>query len=70
MAILLCRDFLASDNDINTIPDEIGGMSNLQVLDFSNNRINNLPGTLGQLKVSNRDESGREKREREREKIL
>lgn len=50
--MLQCKDFLASDNDVGTIPDEIGSLQYVQIIDFSNNRVNNLPPTFGQLKIS------------------
>lgn len=52
IGILQCRDLLASDNDFGTIPDEIGNLAHVQVIDMSNNRVNNLPPTIGQLKIS------------------
>jgi leucine-rich repeat protein SHOC2 len=50
ISVLRCREFIIAENDISTLPDEIGKMSELIVLDASFNRINGLPFEIGQLK--------------------
>jgi Leucine-rich repeat (LRR) protein len=38
------------ENDIGVLPDEIGDLLNIQILDLSHNRINGLPPEIGKLK--------------------
>jgi len=46
---LLCRELILAENDITSIPEEIGKLVNLEVLDLGNNRINHLPPAIGDL---------------------
>jgi Leucine-rich repeat (LRR) protein len=46
-----CKELVLAENDITTLPDDIGKLPNLLILDASNNRINGLPFEIGQLKT-------------------
>jgi leucine-rich repeat protein SHOC2 len=37
---LKCKELLLADNEINTLPDDIGKLPNLTMLDLANNRVN------------------------------
>lgn len=48
---LKCKELLLAENDITTLPDEIGKMAYLETLDASNNRLNGLPFEIGQIRT-------------------
>jgi leucine-rich repeat protein SHOC2 len=51
LGILKCREFICAQNEISTIPDEIGQMAELNILDASANKINGLPMEIGMIKT-------------------
>lgn len=51
VGVLLCKELILAENDISTIPGEIGSLRNLTLLDFSSNRVNALPVELAQLRT-------------------
>ncbi|EGG17880.1 leucine-rich repeat-containing protein [Cavenderia fasciculata] len=46
---LLCKELLLAENDLTTLPEEIGKLSNVQVLDVSKNRITSIPLEIEEL---------------------
>lgn len=51
IGVLKCKELILAENDITTIPDEIGKLPNITHLDVSNNRLTGLPPDIGQLKT-------------------
>ncbi|EFA81254.1 hypothetical protein PPL_06093 [Heterostelium album PN500] len=47
---LLCKQLLLAENDLTTLPEEIGKLVNVEVLDASKNRITSIPIEVGQIK--------------------
>jgi protein scribble len=46
---LQCRELILAENDITSLPDELGKLARIEVLDLGNNRINHVPPALGDL---------------------
>ena len=41
------RELHAGDNQLTSLPDEVGALAQLKVLDVSNNNLSDLPASLG-----------------------
>lgn len=48
---MTCTVFDASHNDISEIPENIGQMKNLEVLNMNDNRLNGLPAVFFRLHI-------------------
>jgi len=48
---LHCKQLLLSENDLTILPGELGKLDSVEILDMSNNRLNQLPQEIGDLKT-------------------
>lgn len=46
-----CKTLILADNDLTSLPPEIGKLAKVEVLDASKNRLNALPPEIGDLKT-------------------
>src|SRR4051794_16475028 len=51
IGVLKCKELILAENDITSVPEEIGKLPNLTLLDLSTNRITGLPPDIGQLQT-------------------